>query len=166
MRLLTTLVLALSVTTIASAQSTPRVVAVGDSIRVILLDGTKLPGRLDVTTDSTIMLRGGAFALPRHGIERIEVSAGPLGEGARALRGAKWGFLIGAAVGMFGSASGGGSGGGAGSYQMSAGSSGDWALIFAALGGVVGLPVGAVIGLAVPGTRWERAELPGVTFAR
>lgn len=161
-RLLLMSVFTLIFATPALAQ--PSAVRAGDDVRIT---SATITGRflLDAVTDDIFTLRdstGATFHVPLSSVTRLAVSRGRRSAGAGALRGAGIGFAVGAVTGIvIGIAS------GDDQPDILGLNRGEKALLAGTvLGGTAAL-LGTLVGLAAPGERWERVELPeGARFGR
>jgi hypothetical protein len=165
MRTLTLVALALSFTAPLFAQNVQpapgervRVQAIGESspriftLQEVIADTLVLEDANEGTPAFTRM--------PMGSISRLEVSAGHRPNGARALRGAAWGFgggaLVGATIGLA-------SGDDEGTFL--AFSAEEKAVLAGVTLGAAGLVVGTVIGLAINTEQWRRIPLEQITVS-
>ncbi len=141
-----------------------RVARAGDRVRV--WDGAKRPreGTLGVVTRDSVFvaLDGGAtLAIPRSAVMRVHVLGVPTA-GAGARRGAGYGALVGALIGLYGATRESGCTSGGVKVEcpiddeMDAGTRGSLVLVGAGLGSLVGAGIGA----AIPRAEWREATLP------
>lgn len=152
MRATSTVLLALSVVGVASAQ-TPQTLPRGTRVRITAAAPTQVVvGRLIAVTDSAVVVRRdrGDLTIPRVEIQLVEVSRGT-SRGASAL----WGALIGLGIG-----------GGIGLASWYTSNEGSNALVTSApqafaVGAIYGTPIGTIIGFAVGfRERWKDTAVP------
>lgn len=124
--------------------------SIGDTVRV-RAPGQEIRGVLAAVRDDTLFVRrdGLTVPVPLAQVERMDVRR-PRPRGDRLLRGVLYGAPIGLGSGvLLGWLA-----------EEKDGSCGDWCGLYPAVGGVVGLALGTVLGgvtgVAAPGRRWER----------
>ena len=138
-----------------SSQAVP---SPGDRIRIKQMDGTLLTGTLDTWSEETIQLSVGS-AVQRIRVERIDVLETSLGQRHRFRKYIAPSMLGGAVVGAvyFGITATGGSGFNATDVGIGAGF---------IIGGLIGLPVGFILGSVFTEERWNPVALPAPAAPR